>query len=98
MTITDVFLDQKRVNVCECTVKMASHESFLKMSPAGCITRGGEEGGGKIKWKLSEVITRAVSRGRNKFIGEIKMVAGDVISIRGKLLSTHTFQHELKGS
>ena len=29
-TITDVFLDQKRVNVCEHTVKMASHVmSFL---------------------------------------------------------------------
>ena len=27
-TITYVFLDQKRVNVCEHTVKMASHEGF----------------------------------------------------------------------
>ena len=28
LTITDVFLNQKRVNVYEHTVKMASHESF----------------------------------------------------------------------
>ena len=28
LTITNVFLDQKRVNVCEHTVKMAPSESF----------------------------------------------------------------------
>ena len=39
--------------------------------------------GGKIERKLSEVNTRAVSRGQNELIGEFKMVAGDVISIRG---------------
>ena len=54
---------------------MASHESFLKMSPAGCITRGGEEGGGKIKWKLSET----VSRGQKKLIGNFKKAAGVII-------------------
>ena len=37
--------------------------------------------GGKIKWKLSEVNTSAVSRGQNKLIGKFKMVSGDVISI-----------------
>ena len=41
----DVFLDQKRVNVCEHMVKMASHENFLKVLPGGCKKgRGGEEG------------------------------------------------------
>ena len=40
--------------------------------------------GGNIELKLSEVNTRAVSRGQ-------KMVAGD-------LISRHTFQQELKGS
>jgi hypothetical protein len=40
---------------------------------------GGDRG--KIKWKLSEVNTRAVSRGQNKLIGKFKMAAGDVISI-----------------
>ena len=42
-----------------------------------------EGDGGKIKWKLPEVNTRAVSRGQNKLIGEFKMAADDVISIRG---------------
>ena len=32
---------------------------------------------------LSEVNTRAVSRGLNEFIGEFKLKAGDVISIGG---------------
>ena len=29
--------------------------------------------GGKIEWKLSEVNTKAVSRGQNELIGEFKM-------------------------
>jgi hypothetical protein len=33
----------------------------------------------KIKWKLSEVNTRAVSGGQNELIGKFKMVAGDVM-------------------
>jgi hypothetical protein len=41
--------------------------------------------GGKIKWRLSEVNTRTVSRGQDKLIGKFKMVAGDVISIRGQV-------------
>ena len=41
---------------------------------------------GKIKWKLSEVYTRAVSRRQNELIGEFKMAAGDVISIRGQVM------------
>ena len=35
--------------------------------------------GGKFKRKLSEVITRAVSRGQNELIGKFKMAADDVI-------------------
>jgi hypothetical protein len=44
-----------------------------------------EEGrsGGKIEWKLSDVNTRAVSRKQNELVGKSKMVAGDVINIRG---------------
>ena len=34
---------------------------------------------GNIEWKLSEVNTRAVSRGQNKLIGKVKMATGDVI-------------------
>jgi hypothetical protein len=43
--------------------------------------RSGRDGG-KFEWNLPEVNTRAVSRGQNELIGESKMVAGDVISIR----------------
>ena len=39
--------------------------------------------GRKFKRKLSEVNTRAVSRGQNEFVGKFKMAAGDVVSIRG---------------
>ena len=42
--------------------------------------------GGKFKRKLSEVNTRAVSRGQNELIGKFKMAAGDVISIRGQVI------------
>ena len=57
------------------------------MPPRGC-EKGSGEGwrfGGKIKWRLSEVNTRTVSRGQDKLIGKFKMVAGDVISIRGQV-------------
>jgi hypothetical protein len=42
-----------------------------------------EEGrsGGEIEWKLSDVNTRAVSKGQNKLIGKCKIAAGDVINI-----------------
>ena len=40
-------------------------------------------GGGKFKRILSEVNSRALSRGQNKLIGEFKLVGSDVISIRG---------------
>ena len=42
--------------------------------------RGGEDKG-KIKWKLSDVNTRVVSRGLNTLIGEFKMAGDNVISI-----------------
>ena len=46
--------------------------------------RGGD--GGKIKWKLSEVNTRTVSRGQNELIGKFKMAVGNVISIRKQVM------------
>ena len=58
LTVTAVFLNKKRVNVCEHTTKMASLESFWKVPPGGCERMDG----GKFKRKLSEVNTRAVSR------------------------------------
>ena len=50
------------------------------MPPGGCETGRGRSGrdGRKIKWKLSEVNTRIVSRGQNELIGKFKMAAGDV--------------------
>ena len=51
-----------------------------KCHQSGCDTgRGRNER--NVEWKLFEVDTRAVSRGLNELIGEIKMAAGDVISI-----------------
>ena len=38
--------------------------------------------GGKNEQKLSEVNTRAVSRGQNELIGEFKVATVDVINIR----------------
>ena len=55
------------------------------MPPGGSKTGRGRSGG-KIKWKCSEVNTRAVSREQNKLIGKFKMAAGDVISIRGQVM------------
>jgi hypothetical protein len=40
----------------------------------------------KIKWKLSKVDTKAVSRGQKELIGRFKMAAGDVISMRGQVM------------
>ena len=36
--------------------------------------------------KLSEVYTRAVSRGQTELAGKFKMVAGDKVSIRGQVM------------
>ena len=38
---------------------------------------------GKVEWKLSEVNTRAVSSRRNELMDEFKMVADNMISIKG---------------
>ena len=46
------------------------------------LSEGQEGGGGKIECKLSEVNTRAVSRGQNELIGEFNMAAGDEINVR----------------
>ena len=43
----------------------------------------GMDGG---KCKLSEVNTRAVSRGQNKLVGKFKMAAGDKVSIWGQVV------------
>ena len=65
---------------------MMPRESFWKVPPWG-VTRQerGKSGGdgGKIEWKLSEINIRAVSRGQNKLIWELKMATGNVTSIRG---------------
>ena len=42
--------------------------------------------GGKFKRKSSEVNTRAVSREQNDLVGKFKMVAGDMVSIRGQVM------------
>ena len=42
---------------------------------------------GKIKWKLCEVNSTAVSRGQSELIEEFKMVVGDVISISGQVMN-----------
>ena len=39
-----------------------------------------------------------MSRGQNELIGKFKMAAGDMISIRGRLWNTRTYQQESKGS
>ena len=56
-----------------------------------CETGRGRSGGdGEIfEWKSSEVNTRALPRGQNKFTGEFKMAAGEVISIRGVSYGIH---------
>ena len=46
--------------------------------------RGGD--GRKIKWKLSEVNTRAVSRAQNELVAKFNLVAGDKVSIRGQVM------------
>ena len=37
--VTDIFLNQKRVNVCEQTEKTAPHDSFGKVPPEGVQDR-----------------------------------------------------------
>jgi hypothetical protein len=47
--ITDVFLNQKRVNVSEHTVNGVTRE-FWKVPSGGVARQEGEREGGKIKW------------------------------------------------
>ena len=41
---------------------------------------------GKFRRSLSEVNARAVSRGQNELVCKFKMVAGDMVSIRGHVM------------
>ena len=50
------------------------------MPPSGCKT------GGKVERKSSEVDTKAISRRHNELLGNFKMVACDVISIREQVM------------
>ena len=54
--ITDVFLDQKRVNICEHTVKTAQHESFGKVPPGGLQDRKGRGVEGKLNRNYLKLI------------------------------------------
>ena len=56
------------------TVSNKSHQGECR---TGREESGGD--GGKMKWKLSKVNTRAGSRGQNELIGEFKMAADDMI-------------------
>ena len=49
--------------------------------------RSGWEGG-IFKWKLCEVNSRTVFRGQNELIGEFKMAAADVISMKSTFIPT----------
>ena len=59
---------------------MAPHDSFDWSHPEKEQEEGRSGGnGGKTERKLSEVI----SQGQNEMIGEFKMMASDVINLRG---------------
>ena len=59
--MTDVFLDQNRVNVCEYAVKSAPHESFVKVRPEGVQDRkgGGMEGKLYVTGKFKAVLFKS---------------------------------------
>ena len=57
LTITDIFLDQKRTNVCEHTIKMAPCERFAKVPPEWVWDRKGGGMERKIECKSSILIT-----------------------------------------
>ena len=48
-------------------------------------TKGRIEDRGKIEWKLSEIYTRAASRGQHELIGKFNIEAGDRFNIGGRL-------------
>ena len=43
-----------------------------------------------------EIVNRAMTRGQNELIGEFKMLAGDVISIRGYIMKYTYIPTEIK--
>ena len=64
---------------------MAPHDSVKQEPPGKGTERKSGEDGWKIECKLSEFNNRAASRGQNDLIGEFKLAAGDLISIRYRL-------------
>jgi len=52
--------------------------------------------GGKFKRKISEVNTRAVSRGQNELTGKLMMVAVDMVCIRGQVMEYTYIPTEIK--
>jgi hypothetical protein len=71
--ITDVFLDQKRVNVCEHIVKTVPHESFGKLPPEGCKTGRWEEG--KLNGALGSSILVSIIYGYGRdFFGAYRIL------------------------
>ena len=54
------------------------------VSQEGAGGRGGD--GGKIKWRLSEVNSSAVSTRQNELKGKFKMAVSDVIRIMGQVM------------
>ena len=42
--------------------------------------------GGKFKMRLSKVNARTVSKKQNELVCKFKMVAGDMVSIRGQVM------------
>ena len=79
--ITDVFLDQKKINVFDHAVKTVSHESFGEVPPERVQDRKGEGVEGNLNGNHLRLIP-GLYREQNKLIGEFKMAAGDVISVR----------------
>ena len=77
--ITDVFLDQKRVNLRENTIKAASCDSFSDTSVGVRQWRGWRE-----NWmEVLMVNTRAVSIGQWIHIEGITLCAGEMIDEDG---------------
>ena len=68
--------------------------SVLRSDTRGLLDGKGRDGG-KIKWELSEVDTRVVSRGQDELIGEFKIAASDVIS-RGQDMEYTYIPTEIK--
>ena len=63
---------------------MASDEVWVRATREEQEEGRSGRDGGKTEWKLSEVNTKAVSRGQNELLGKFKIAVGDVISIMGR--------------